>query len=158
MAGASIAVSGIKEAIANLKGIQGRTQHGHVFFQRAALRMHGNAVKHFQDQRGPNGPWAPWAASTVARREAGRGGNKILMDTGLLRASMLALLVFGGLIMFRTVAHDARIYTETVYAATHQYGDSTRHIPARPFLWIDEPTKEKIKDDFIPWLLGGVVK
>ena|SRR3990167_8042860 len=148
MAGASIAVSGIKEAIANLKGIQGRTQHGHVFFQRAALRMHGNAVKHFQDQRGPNGPWAPWAASTVARREAGRGGNKILMDTGLLRASML----------WQGHETDARIYTETVYAATHQYGDSTRHIPARPFLWIDEPTKEKIKDDFIPWLLGGVVK
>ena len=151
MAGASLSATGIKEAIAEFKGIQNRTQHAHPFMQRAALRMHGNAIKHFSEQRGPNGPWGStkfYDETGGPAVRGGRGGTKILMDTGLLRGSIL----------FEGHDHDARVYTETVYAATHQYGDPSRHIMARPFLWLDEKTKESIKDDFIPWLLGGVVR
>lgn len=137
--------SGVKEVLAGFKLIQQRVGHGSPYFKRAALRGHRDTMQHFRDERGPNGPWAPWAASTAAARARGRGGNKILVDMGILRGSIL----------FQGTDDDARIFTETEYAATHQYGDKGRKIPARPFLWWSPETVEELKDAYIPWLLGG---
>ena len=160
--------NGIKEAMAEFKAIQDRTNHGSPYFQRAAMVMHREAIEHFQKQEGPAGtesspgvfkstkPWVPTKFYEEnggpdvrrARPSGRRGGTKILMDTGILRGSIL----------FQGHENDARVYTETTYAATHQYGDPSRNIPARPFLWLKAETVETLRENYIPWLLGGVVK
>lgn len=50
-------------------------------------------------------------------------------------------------------APDAlRIGTDRLYGATHQFGDPDRHIPARPFLGIDDTERQAILDTLADWL------
>jgi phage gpG-like protein len=98
----------------------------------------------FESSQAPDGsPWAPLAASTVARRRG--GSSKPLIDTANLRNSMSAS---GG-------TNTLRFGTNVPYAAPHQFGYSrlgslkTRSrgraagspwaysVPARPFLPIE---------------------
>lgn len=44
------------------------------------------------------------------------------------------------------------IGTDKKYGATHQFGDPDRHIPARPFLGIDENERTQILDALAEWL------
>lgn len=44
--------------------------------------------------------------------------------------------------------------TNVIYAATHQFGDESRGIPARPFLGIDEIDLAQIIDGYFEELLA----
>ena len=98
----------------------------------------------FAESRAPDGePWQPLARATkVGRlkrdrrnfrkggglsrrgRRAARAGFQPLVDTGRLRASITR----------KVHGHAVEIGTDAAYAATHQFGDARRGIPARPFL------------------------
>jgi len=95
----------------------------------------------FRLQHDPQGkPWKPLATRTQARRRKGRSKakrkkkNKILLNTGRLRASFSAKPSSGGF----TVSSNA------VYAAVHQFGHTfkrgtgTQRVDARPMV----PTKK----------------
>ena len=91
----------------------------------------------FDKERAPNGkPWAPWSEGYRERMaKKGKGGNKILADTGELRRSLHREAKRGSVV----------VGTAKEYAATHQFGDARRNIPARPFLGINEQDKEEIR-------------
>jgi phage virion morphogenesis protein len=92
----------------------------------------------FIDQKAPDGtPWAPLSQVTIDRRRMrGIGGVEILRDTGRLMNS----------ISYAVEGDSVRVFTNVVYAPTHQkgakkgaYGPRTPwgDIPARPFLGVN---------------------
>ena len=99
---------------------------------------------HFKAESGPGGKWKPCSAEYAERRAKGRGGNKILQDTGVLRGSMVN----------RWTTRVAQVSTQVPYAATHQYGDESRNVPARPFMWLPEKFMDTWTTKFQYWLVG----
>lgn len=90
-----------------------------------------STVQRFRQQAGPDGePWKP------LKRPRKRGGSKILIDRGILRSFIQAL----------TTEDTVEVGTNLIYAATHQFGDARRGIPARPFLGITDEDQAEIRD------------
>lgn len=117
------------------------------FTKTASIRMHGDVMKHFQTESAPDGKWHRWSAKYAAARARGRGGNKILQDTGQLRGS----------IGFSNTSKTASVGTNLVYAPTHQYGDSARNIPKREFLWVSPALFQDIAVRFTKFISEGAV-
>lgn len=92
--------------------------------------------KNFEDE-GTVKPWARLKASTISRRR--RGSSKILQDSGTLKGSFESP---------RITRNTVRVGpgTNLVYAATHEYGDEERGIPARPMLPPRELAESMAKD------------
>lgn len=88
----------------------------------AAIIGYRDVMRHFQAEEGPTGRWKP-----LKYRK-----GKILQDTGRLRQS----------ISFRSDMTSAKIGTNLIYAATHQFGRGA--IPKRPFLWLSPAARENI--------------
>lgn len=79
----------------------------------------------------------------LAGRPGQPGGRKILTDTGRLRNS----------VHFRMLGkHTLALRAGTVYAATHQYGDPSRNIPARPFLMVQDEDWAAFRRQVVEWL------
>lgn len=116
----------------------------------------------FDAQRGPDGvPWEPLSDATLRRTMLGgvkrgkgqqrraltkRGGGtkagairklagkEILVESGDLRDTL----------RYRASARSLEFGTDRKYGATHQFGDPDRHIPARPFLGINDADRAEI--------------
>lgn len=79
-----------------------------------------------EERAGPDGAaWAPWSKRYAKRRE-GEGGD-LLFREGDLDESIQH---------FVRGSDEVVVGSPMVYAATHQFGDPGRGIPARPFLGI----------------------
>lgn len=116
--------------------------------QRAEMVVMRGVGRSFKRESAPSGAWAPLSPVTIALRRQGRSrGRGIrlirkLQDTGLLRGSI------GG----STNAYSHRLLrpdrleigTRVGYARTHQFGDPSRRIPARPFLSLWPEDRERI--------------
>ena len=90
-------------------------------------------------------PWHPLAESTK-RQKAKKGYEKILQNRGMLAES----------VDFVATKDKLVLGTNVEYAAIHQFGGDAgknhrAHIPARPFLPIDENAKlpQKIEDEIM---------
>jgi len=106
-----------------------------------ALNVAGEmAVRSIQrnfDEQGRPEHWTPLSSRTLAGRRKGRGkgGPKILIDRGRLRASIAKHVTTDGV----------RIGTTVVYAARQHFGykggkgRGHAKTPARPFLMLQEP-------------------
>lgn len=87
----------------------------------------------FERQEAPDGtPWEPLNPKYQARKK--KNQDLILVLEGYLR---------------NTLAYDPRpdsleFGTNRIYGATHQFGDESRGIPARPFLGISADDESKI--------------
>jgi len=89
----------------------------------------------FRDATDPEGvAWEALKPETVAQRR--NGGNKPLNDTGRLKSSITYNSSSNSVVIGTNVLDD----NGQSYAATHQFGDSARHIPARPFLANEDGT------------------
>jgi len=112
---------------------------------RIAQTMDEGVRTHFTDERGPDGQkWAPLADSTLLAhmRRASRGG--ILTRRGNTRAKAVKALAqkkilrdsgaLGHELVKEVTSLSAMLGSNKVYAATHQFGDAKRNIPARPFM------------------------
>jgi phage virion morphogenesis protein len=100
-----------------------------------------------ETKKDPSGaPWKPWSPNYARTRH---GGNTLLRDTGALVDSMTHQVDAPG--------KAVNVGSNLVYAATHQYGDPTRKIPARPFLddsFSDPFDQAEVKDIVSMWLEG----
>lgn len=88
----------------------------------------------------PDGiPWAELSPDYQKRKRRNR--DKILVLDGWLRQLHYA-------------ASDAELDlgTDRIYGATHQFGDASRNIPARPFLGLDEAERATVLDLLEEWL------
>ena len=120
----TITQTGATEAQARLEAIAARLADITPVMQVAAADTMTLIDDSFAGSRAPDGsPWAPLAASTVARR---RGTIATILDnTGILRGSMFA----------RGTRTGLAFGTNTPYAAPHQTGG--RRLPQRAFLPVE---------------------
>lgn len=86
--------------------------------------------KCFSQGASPDGK--AWRALKAKRRRGAKARARILRDTGRLMASTAANNAPGAI--RKLTDRSAAIGSNLIYAATHQYGDSSRNIPARPFI------------------------
>lgn len=100
----------------------------------------GRVIKLITRKFAQSGPgWVPLAKRTLKRRRLKGKGGKPLLDTGRLRASLVA----EGTGSVKEITRIGfRLGTNIVYAATHQYGRG--RIPARPFI----PTERELEAEF----------
>lgn len=106
----------------------------------------GDIISHFEKELGPNGRWKPWSPPyTKQMRKKGKGGNKILQDTGFLRQSFApggrdagARIGKGTIIWF----NKAQTKGGFPYAAHHDEGASDGKDP-RSFMWLSDSALEK---------------
>lgn len=100
----------------------------------------------FSERQSPDGtPWAPVSAAYARRKQAGeaagkgRGGKS---DPGAI-LHLIGDLV--GTLRFQLLgAAELEFGSDREYAATHQFGDPSRNIPARPFLGISDADAKEI--------------
>lgn len=96
---------------------------------------------HFDSESGPDGLWAPWSRRYRRFMESiGKGGNKILQDTGRLRRG----------IRIKPDTEGIVLYNDVVYAGVHQQGG--RRIPARPYLWLSDGAEEALAELALSYL------
>lgn len=74
--------------------------------------------------------------------------SKILVDTGLLRASVISQVAGAGAVRKITKTH-IDFGTRIAYANDHQFGVPERNLPARPFLGLSAETRRAIEDIYI---------
>ena len=94
-----------------------------------------------EEKAAPDGtPWAPWSARHAATRH---GGHGLLMGEGDLDDSIQHFL---------SGPETVEIGSPLVYAATHQFGDEGRGIPARPFLGYSAGNERDLDAVIEAWL------
>lgn len=94
-----------------------------------------------EEKAAPDGtPWVPWSARHAATRH---GGHGLLMGEGDLDDSIQHFL---------SGPETVVIGSPLVYAATHQFGDEGRGIPARPFLGYSAGNERDLDAVIEAWL------
>ena len=91
--------------------------------------------RRFELEQAPDGTSWP-ALDPAYRRRKDRNADKILQYQGFL---------FGTL-DYRPDTDHVAVGSPLIYAATHQFGDEERGIPARPFLGLSEDDREQVVD------------
>ena len=97
-----------------------------------------------EEKTGPEGAaWPAWSEGYAATRH---GGHSLLECEGHLIASLES----------GADADTAWWGSDMVYAATHQFGDAGRNIPARPYLGISPQNKRELADLIDHFLRGAL--
>jgi len=81
-------------------------------------------------------PWTPLKPKTKASKRRKGYRDKIMQMRGHLRDHLV----------MQADPDGVEIGTNRIYGATHQFGDASRGIPARPFLGISEDDTQYILD------------
>ena len=99
-------------------------------------------------QAAPDGtPWATLDPRTVRRKK--KNADKILIEDETLSGTGL---------VYQEGPDEVSVGSSLKYAATHQFGDTSRNIPARPFLGLsaaDRAEIERIARDRLAKALRG---
>lgn len=99
-------------------------------------------MDHFEQQEGSEGKWKQWSFWYTQQMEKnGKGGNKILQDTGRLRQRFKPQnwrSVKNGYLWF----NNAQTKSGFPYAAAHDEGGE--RLPKRDFMWLSDNTMEEI--------------
>jgi phage virion morphogenesis protein len=95
------------------------------------------------DKRDPTGKrWPKWSDRYAATRHS---EQSLLEASGLLASSLTNLVHNNG---------SVEVGADRIYAATHQYGDPDRGIPARPYLGLSTADKAELRDTIETYLQG----
>lgn len=109
---------------------------GREFVNLLSARVFRDVISHFEKESGPEGPWKEWSPSYRAMmEEIGKGGNKILQDTGNLRQSFVPTnwrKQSDGILWF----NPARTKSGFPYARAHNEGGP--RLSKREFMWLDK--------------------
>ncbi|WP_020403759.1 phage virion morphogenesis protein [Gracilimonas tropica] len=120
--------------------------------------MLSDISQHFEDEKGPDGPWPDLAESTKEeRRKKGYWPGKILQRQS--RGSGLL-----GSLQPEYDDNSAGVTTNKVYAAAHNFGLGERSvvasgksmpaIPQREFMWLSTEAREEIGDTVSDYIVG----
>ena len=141
-----IEFKGLKQTIQRFLGIGQKMNNPKIAVEKIAILGWKNVLNHFdteQDSEGASWPRWKYKGARVATRPTKRGGSKLLQDTGRLRGS----------VYYKTSGKSAIVFIKLKYAATHNYGDSARNIDKRQFMYLDQATKDQIKDTYVKLVL-----
>lgn len=109
-------------------------------------------MNHFEAEEGPDGNWKPWSDFYEDHMQrSGKGGNKILQDSGRLRQAFLPsnYRATGDGILWYNPAKTKKGFP---YAQAHDEGGDK--LPARTFMWLSEDASEKIAQVTLDFVLG----
>jgi len=111
-------------------------------------------IKHFEEEKGPDGKWAPWSKSySEFLRDIGRSGNKKLQFSGRLRGSITPQshrAAKDGILFYNNAKVQGSGFP---YAYAHDNDDESRtQLPQRKFMWLSSEGMEKVIDVTEGWL------
>jgi len=113
-------------------------------------------TRHFEQERGPKGPWKKWSTSySDQMTKKGKGGNKILQDTGRLKRGVKPINWRRdpkGLLIF----NPEKTKSGFPYAAAHDEGGSK--LPQRRFMWISKKAFNQVAQTTSRFILAGVIR
>lgn len=105
--------------------------------------------EHFDRQEGPNGGWKKWSNIYQEHMDKiGRGGNKILQFTGILRQSIRPGPAKSGQY---TWVNPAQTKDGFPYARAHDEGG--KQLPQREFMWLSDKGMDRAADTMMKYLL-----
>jgi phage gpG-like protein len=111
-----------------------------------------DVMDHFAQEQGPEGKWAPWSPKYRRHMHSiGKGGNKILQDSGRLRQSfnMAKWKTTGdGIVWF----NNAKTKSGAPYAKIHDEGG--KYHPQREFMFLSNKAVEDIEAALLKFLEG----
>lgn len=112
--------------------------------------VYRDVIQHFEGEQGSEGPWKQWSNSYKAQmQERGKGGNKILQDTGRLRNSFKPTNTktsSKGITWF----NDAQVKSFP-YAYAHDTGGPI--LPKRDFMWLSDDAMEDVVNQTLAFML-----
>jgi phage gpG-like protein len=134
----SVKVEGLDESKKRFNLIRDRMKKPNTVMEMCAIKGWRDVIDHFNKAEGPKGSWKPVSRT----RKKDKGSQKPLNDTGRLRMSN----------RWRVRDQEAHVFNNTIYAATHNYGDTrkawgkvTVTYPRREFMWLSG----KVIDDIL---------
>lgn len=134
-----------------MKKVQEAKDGGRAFAMALSAVVFQDIMDHFEKEQGPEGPWSPWSSSYRKYMDMrGKGGNRILQDTGRLRQSFMPTnyrKVGEGILWY----NPARTKSGFPYAYAHDEGGPK--LPARSFMWTSDDASEKIADVTLAYIL-----
>lgn len=132
----------LKDLIKNQKDI---TDRNRAFIGIMSAVILKDILDHFEKQLGPSGSWKPWSNKYRKRMIAlGKGGNKILQDTGRMRQGWQPTNI-------RTTKAGILWYNPVKYSGFHDSG--TRDIPQRQFTWLSSRAIREIESQVAEFML-----
>jgi len=113
--------------------------------------VYEDIIRHFEDEQGEGGPWQQWSASYKKQmNENGKGGNKILQDTGKLRNTFKPSKVRKTAVGFLWY-NDAKVKGGFPYAFAHNEGGPK--LPKRDFMWLSDKAMDKISVQTLQFMI-----
>lgn len=132
---------------ARLRRMERNIEYDHKLLNNIGIYMRGSIDRNFRYQGRPR-KWVPLSPVTLQLRE--HGGDRILEDTGHLRAS----------IEHRVVGDHVEVGTNLIKARLLQFGDPVHRfghaivrIPPRPFVMIQDEDRDKILEMVKDWVM-----
>jgi phage gpG-like protein len=130
-----------------------------------------NVDEHFREQSGPNGAWAPRAASTqraYANYASGKWklpkgsghatkynpSNLLLQLTGRLKTSVQPAGKDGGVRVLDN--HSVMLFSAVKYSRAHDLGNPSRGLPQREFMYLNDKGMEKVAEAFLGAFTEGL--
>ena len=130
--------------------MQKRAINSKVGFDVIGAKGFKDVIDHFEKEQGSKRKWVKWNRKTsdgrrrfFSSRPYGKGGNKLLQDTGRLRAS----------ISFKGMRNSAKVFTKTGYGKFHQFG--TNKMVKRDFLWIAPKVRRDMAIVYVRFIARG---
>jgi phage virion morphogenesis protein len=113
-------------------------QLAQLMYEVGALIEDQTKLRIADEKTSPEGaPWAPWSARYAGTRNAKNSRrHSLLVGEGDLRDSIQNF----------TTGLEAVVGSNLIYAATHQFGDAARNIPARPYLGLSADNRTAIEE------------
>lgn len=124
----------------NVKEIEEKDRVFWVGLQSIAFR---DVVDHFEKQQSSTGKWQKWSEIYKKRMIAlGKGGNKILQDTGNLRQNIRLADSTNRIKQGQLLFNPAKTKSGEPYAKNHDEG--LNGMPQREFMWISDKALNKM--------------
>lgn len=109
-----------------------------------------DVITHFEDEEGSDGPWDAWSDVYAQHMEKiGRGGNKILQNTGRLRQGF-APAASQSIGEFKWV-NSSQTKDGFPYAYAHNEGGG--RLPKRDFMWLSDAGLEDVAEKCLNFIL-----
>ncbi len=141
MAGIHLTIDtrGLDQLQARIQGLAGMDTT--TLMPRLGEYLQASTQDRFKTQTAPDGsPWDALAPRTLERKKHNR--DKVLTARGFLRRGIRYQVLDKSTV---------QVGTDSVYAATHQYGRDEAHIPARPFLGLSSADRREITAIIRDW-------
>ena len=135
------------------RGYAGVKERSDAFAALVGAVVYRDVIDHFAAEEGSDGAWTDWAPSYSAlMNRLGRGGNKILQNTGRLRQSFAPSnwrRSTDGMEWF----NPAKTAGGFPYAFAHNEGGSK--LPQRDFMWLSTNALEDIASQALKFVQDG---